>query len=212
MIRKIYISVFIIILGSNCAKAQEVIRSSNDNAFDQLFSFAWDVNIPTGNKFVDATSWAGGRIEFRKMLKNNISIGTDLSWNSYYEYKSYQTYSVNATTDITTDLYKYNYTLPMALLIHKYFPSDGILVPYVGFGIGATYSEPRLIFNIYELIYDNWGFLIRPEVGAIIKFDRAGDVGAIIGARYSYSTNSEEDLHIESLESIGFQLGICWTY
>ena len=148
MIRKIYISLFIILLGSNISKAQELIRSAGDNAFDQMFSGSWDVNIPTGNNFVDATSWAGGRIEFRKMLKNNISVGTDISWNSYFEYKSSQTYSVNANTDITTDLYKYNYTLPLALLVHKYFPSSGILIPYAGFGIGATYSEPRLIFNI----------------------------------------------------------------
>jgi hypothetical protein len=213
MIRKIYSILFIILLGSNISNAQEA-GSTSSSAFDNFFTFAWDVNIPTGNKYVDEVSWAGGKLEYRKMLANvdNVSVGFDLSWNSFYQYKSYQTYSYSPTTDITTDLYKYNYTLPLALTVHKYFPGNSIFIPYGGLGLGATYGRPSIIFNIYELYDDNWGFLIRPEIGTIIKFDQTSDVGILLGARYSYSTNKEEAFHIDGLESIGFQLGICWLY
>jgi hypothetical protein len=213
MIRKIYTLVLIMVLGSFASKAQQG-GSSVSSAFDNFFTFAWDVNIPTGTKFVDATSWAGGKLEYRKMLANvdNVSVGLDMSWNSYFEYKNYQTYHYNDRTDITTDLYKYNYTLPLALTIHKYFPNNSIFIPYGGIGIGATYSRPSLIFNIYEIYEDNWGFLLRPELGTIIKFDHTSDMGILLGARYSYSMNKEEAFHIDGLESIGFQLGLVWLY
>ena len=146
------------------------------------------------------------------MIDHNLSIGLDLSWNSYYEYKSYQTYHVDANTDVTTDLYKYLYTLPMAVTAHYYFDTDGIFKPYIGLGMGAVYSSPRLYFNIYELDEENWGFLMRPEIGTIIKFDRTADMGILVGARYSMSTNQEPTFRIENLQAIGFQLGLVWTY
>jgi len=214
MIRKIYSLLFIILLGSNISKAQEA-GSSAGIAFDNFFTIGWDVNIAMGNKFVDDVSFAGGKLEYRKMLANvdNVSLGFDFSWNSFHEYKEYQTYSYNATTDITTDLYKYNYTLPMAITVHKYFPSGtGIFIPYGGVGLGATYGRPSIIFNIYELYEDNWGFLIRPEIGTIIKFDPTSGTGLLLGVRYSFSTNQEEAFKIDNLESLGFNLGICWSY
>jgi hypothetical protein len=216
MIRKIYSLLIIVLLSCLSGHAQDgyVASGAAGNAFSNLFTIGWDVNIPTGNKYVSDISWAGGKLEYRKMLDNdkNISIGFDLSWNSFFEYKTYQTYHISDNTDITTDLYKYNYTLPMALTVHKYFKGNGIFIPYFGLGLGATYSRPSLIFNIYEIYDDNWGFLARPELGTIIKFDHNSDVGLLLGARYSFSTNQAEGFRIDNLESIGFNLGVCWLY
>ena len=208
MNRKIYSLLLITFLGSNCLYAQE----SSGHGFDNFFTFAWDVNIPLGDKFVDATSFSGAKLEYRKMISQNVSIGLDMSWNSFYEYQSYQTYHVDANTDITTDLYKYLYTLPIAVTAHYYFSSHGIFQPYVGLGMGAVFSEPKLYFNIYELNQENWGFLLRPELGTVIKFDPAGDMGVLVAARYSMSSNSEPTFKIENLQSIGFQLGLVWLY
>jgi hypothetical protein len=211
---KIFVFLFVILLGANYSKAQDFTPSSRgSNAFEKFFSFAWDVTIPTGNKFIDNTSYAGGKFEWRKMTAaENVSIGFDISWNSLHEYKPYQTYQVNANTDVTTDLYKYNYLLPMALTVHKYFPGGSIFVPYVGLGLGAVYSSPSLLFNIYALNYYNWGFLMRPEIGTIIKLDRTADVGVLVAAQYSYSTNQESELHIDKLEAVNLNLGLVWLY
>ena len=193
-----------VVIGSNTAKAQ--------GPFDQLLTFGWDVNIPLGDKYVDDISWAGGKFEFRKMIDEKMSLGFDLSWNSYYTYVDYQTYHLNATTDATTDLFKYNYTLPMAITADWYFPGGGHFIPYVGLGMGAMYSQPKLYFNIYEFNEENWGFLVRPEIGTIIKFDPAGDVGLMLAARYSYSTNEEPKFRISNLQALGFNLGFVWLY
>lgn len=207
MSRTLFSLLLVALLGSKATFAQ------SDKAFDEFFTFGWDVNIPMGDKFVDATSYAGGKMEFRKMVKHNLSIGLDLSWNSYYEYQPYQTYRVNESTDITTDLYRYNYTLPMAITGHYYFDTNSrIFQPYAGLGLGAVYAEQKLYVNIYELSGDNWGFLARPEIGTIIRFHQDSDMGLLLGARYSYSTNSNDSFKIDNLQALGFNLGFVWTY
>jgi outer membrane protein W len=212
MNRYLYSFLFCIVVGLNSVNAQGP-PSSAGNPFDIFYTFAWDVNFPLGDKFVDAASYAGAKFEIRKMIGDNLSVGLDLSWNSYYEYKAYQTFHASTGTDVTTDLFKYNYTLPIAATAHYYFPSaGGIFIPYVGLGLGATYSTPRIYANIYEFQGENWGFLVRPELGTVIKFNPDAGMGVLVGARYSYSTNEEPVFKIQSLQSIGFQLGLVWLY
>jgi hypothetical protein len=211
IMNRIILSTFLLIfLGAKTMSAQS--NSFVERAFDDFFTFAWDVNIPMGDKFVDKISYAGAKMEYRKMIDQNFSLGFDLSWNSYYELVPSKTYHLNETTDITTDLYRYNYTLPMAVTANYYLNSSSIVKPYVGLGMGALYSTPKLYFNIYEIDEENWGFLVRPELGAIIKFDQAADIGILLAARYSMSTNEETSFRIENLQALGFQLGFVWLY
>ena len=204
MKRFIYSAILAVFLG-NAAFAQ-------DKPFDQLLTFGWDVNIPMGDKYVDEVSFAGGKFEFRKMIDDRMSLGIDISWNSYYEYVPYQTFHINTSTDASTDGFKYNYTLPLTLTYHYYWPTAGIFIPYAGLGMGAMYAQPKLYFNIYEINEENWGFLIRPEVGTVIKFNPASDVGLMLGARYSVSTNEEPIFRISNLQALGFNLGFVWLY
>src|SRR4030095_13994850 len=126
MYRKLYLFLFAAVFAANTASAQEPAPSYSPSfIFDNFFAFAWDVSTPTGEKYVDDFSFAGGSVTYRKMLKNKFSVGLDLTWNSYYEYKPFQTFHLNNNTDVTTDLYKYNYTLPMAVTLHNYFPVSG---------------------------------------------------------------------------------------
>jgi len=206
MYRKIFSLLIISFLGILNVNAQ------GGHGFDNLFTFAWDITIPMGDKFVDHTSLAGGKIEYRKMIDHNFSLGLDVSWNSNDEYVSTSTYHLDENTDVTTDLYKYLYTLPLAVTAHYYFNGSGIFQPYAGLGVGALYSTPRLYFNIYQFEEENWGFLLRPEVGTVIKFDPASEMGALVAARYSISTNQEPKLRIDNLQSLGFQVGLVWLY
>jgi hypothetical protein len=202
----------LLLIGAADVRAQDA-GTSYDPVFESFFTFDWEISVPASDQFVDATSTTGGRLEYRKMLDNNFSLGFDVSWNSFYKYQPYQTYHLNSTTDITTDLYKYNYTLPLALTAHKYFSvAGGHVVPFAGLGLGATYCRPSVFFNIYELYEENWGFLVRPEVGAIVKLGSTGDWGILAGARYSYSTNKETSFKIDKLKALSFQLGFAWMY
>src|SRR6476469_7058513 len=44
------------------------------------FMIGYEVGI-SSNDFISSTSWRGGRIEYRHMIKPNISVGISGSWN-----------------------------------------------------------------------------------------------------------------------------------
>ena len=96
----------------------------------------------------------------------------------------------------------------MAINAHHYFHVNNRLYPYVGLALGATYAEMKLYYNTYVSSDYNWGFLIRPEVGAIYKFFENDSWGVLLGVRYNYSTNTASSFKINGIQSIGFQLGI----
>jgi len=52
-----------------------------------FYLFGWDVNAPLNNKnFIDRTSFAGGKAEGRFFVTPNISVGSEISWSSLYQY------------------------------------------------------------------------------------------------------------------------------
>ena len=204
MRRKIIILVILLLPLTFMANAQSIHHAG---LFYDMFSFAWDVNVPVNNTFVSQTSYDGFKMEGRRMIKDNSSIGLELSWNGYYQYRPRKTYELQNGA-VTTDFYSYIYTLPMAVNVHHYFHAGKVVTPYVGLALGATYSEQRLYYNTYVSYADNWGFLVKPELGAILKFNEHSGFGLLIGADYSYSTNSEDAFSISSLQSFGLQLGL----
>jgi hypothetical protein len=210
MFRNILFSLLFILMASVSSFAQ------NDNQrplFKQMGFLSWDVNIPVDNDFVSSTSYKGGSFGFRKMLKNGkVSVGGDISWNTFQEYADRKTYQLENNGAVTTDFVKYIYTLPLSLNSHYYFTSEKLINPYIGIGIGATYASEELYYNTYVTEDDQWGFLVRPEVGAIIKFQPYSGWGIILGGRYNYSTNEQTDFDIKSLQSLELQLGIAWNW
>jgi hypothetical protein len=175
-----------------------------------LFAFGWDINVPLNNKnFIERTSFYGGKIEGRFFITPKISVGGELSWSSSYQYQPKRTYDFGNGA-ITTDLYKYIYSVPFNLNAHYYFMDDKLVMPYAGLGVGAMYSEQDVYFNIYNLYSTNWGFLLRPEAGALIKFGPNSTTAALLGVRYNYATNREADFNIDKIKSLSFQVGIAF--
>lgn len=176
-----------------------------------IFMGSWEIGVPTNNDFLNKTSAAGGRFEYRHMINPHVSIGAGMSWNSFEQYTGRKTYqSKDGGSAITTDVIKDIYTLPITAGIHYYFGDPHSKIkPYAGIGIGAQYSEQDVYFNIYEITYDNWGFCVRPEVGAIMPFNE--NVGGFISAAYNYSTNKNDDFDISSLMHFAFNIGIAFS-
>lgn len=182
--------------------------------FHQMAYLNWDISFPTGNlsNFTGATSYSGGTFGYRKMLsKGNVSIGGDISWHSFSEYKARKTYQLDAGA-ITTDLYSYVYELPFGVTTHYYFNGGKHFMPYAGLCIGANYSQQDLCYNTYVTSYDNWGLYLRPEIGAVIRFDEYAHWGVLVGAKYNYSTNKTDNFKLDNQSSFGASLGIAWDW
>jgi outer membrane protein W len=173
------------------------------------FLIGYEVAVPT-NDLVSGTSWAGGRFEYRRMVKSNVSVGIGLSWNSFDDYVPRTTYQKpDGTGALTTDLVKDIYTVPITLEAHYYFKAGKNLQPYIGLGLGTEYTDQNLYFNIYGLEENNWGFVARPQVGIIMPFSKT--TGLYLSAAYNYATNKNEAYNTNSLSQFAVSLGFIFS-
>ncbi len=173
------------------------------------FLIGYEVAIPAGD-LLSKTTWRGGRVEYRNMIKPNLSLGIGLSWNSFDEYVPRTTYQKpDGTGAVTTDLVKYVYTVPITASIHYYFNPTKKLFPYAGLGLGTQYADQLLYYNIFQSEEINWGFVARPELGLIYSF--TDQTGMFLSGAYNYSTNKNDAFNLDHLAhfaiTIGFMFG-----
>jgi outer membrane protein W len=175
-----------------------------------FFGLSWEVAVPSNNAYLSKTSWAGGRIEYRHMIKKDISLGIGMSWNSFDQYVGQKTYTGNGgASAVTTDMIRQIYTLPLTALVHYYPSTNGkTFKPFVGLGIGAQYAEQNSYFNIYQLSNNNWGFALRPEIGA--NYMLASEISILGTVGYNWASNKNDGLGLTSLSQFTFNLGLGW--
>ncbi len=161
MFRKLLISMIAIPIALS-ASAQ----GNHTPAFtDELFGLSWDINIPVNNNFTNKTSLDGFQMDYRKMIKPDLSVGLEINWASYEQYYPRKTYQI-PNGAVTTDFYSYLYTFPLAVSIHHYFHvNSNIIFPYAGIALGATYAEMKLFYNTYVIKRLQLGFPDQARTG-----------------------------------------------
>ncbi len=204
------LAAFMAILTAHTSKAQDMTpMSSGGGKLVNMYGLSWEISVPTNSEFLDKTSLAGGKFEYRHFLAGKpISFGVSIGWNSYEQYIPTQTISYdNGTKAITTDMDRNIYTVPVAALAHYYFNWGKPVLPYIGVGIGAQYAEQTIYYNIFETDEYNWGFLVRPELGVLIR-PKMRNWGILANAGWSYATNKNDLFDINSLKNFSFNIGL----
>ena len=178
-------------------------------AQSNLIGGAWNINFPTNTDYLTKTSLAGGKIDYRHFIKHtNYSFGFALDWASYEQYFPRQTFQKpDGNGAVTSDFVAQVYQVPFVATFHYYFKESKMLKPFVGIGLGASYMEQSLYYNVYVSDENNWGFVARPELGAIIK-PHGNSWGFLLGANYSIATNKTELLDKNSFSNFGLNIGI----
>ena len=175
-----------------------------------LFGVSWEVAFPVGD-FIGKTSFSGAKLEYRHFVKPSFSIGTTLSWNNYEEYVSKKTYeNADQTQAVTTDNDRIVFNLPITADFFYYFQSSGKIKPYAGVGLGAQYSAQEVYYNIYVSEEKNWGFVARPQIGALIHLQPTNPTFFMVGAGYNYATNKNESFKVDNLANFWVSIGVCF--
>ena len=170
------------------------------------FSIAWEVAFPS-NDFLSETSWRGGRIEYQRMLKANLSVGISGSWNSFEQYVPKTTYQKpDGSGAITTDIVKHLYSVPITANVKYYFKAMNKLLPFAGLGLGTQYCDQTIYFNIYGIEDDSWGFAARPELG--IAYPVSDNTAIYLSGTYNYASNKSDLTNESGLSHIAIALGV----
>jgi len=173
-----------------------------------IWNFQWVMGLPVGptSDFVDQFSVRGLGIEGRGYVTDNLTIGGRAAWSTFYKDFGRVTESVG---NYTINGYKRRYinAIPLTINAHYYFV-NGIVMPYVGVGVGAYYVETRDFMGIYYLREKAWHFGVAPELGIEIPFG-SSNTGLNFAVKYNYAAKTKDTREVGWLE---IDLGIAYIF
>jgi outer membrane protein len=157
---------------------------STVTAQTSYMSWQYTMGFTTGNlnDYISQTSFRGVTYDYTKLVNGGVGVGLEIGWNTFYEKKSYDTYSYN-NFDLSGKQYRYTNNVPLLFTVSYYVSPDDDFTPFVGLGIGTMWSERATAFGTHTLYRDAWPFTLRPELG--ILFDTGG-VGLALSGKYYY--------------------------
>ena len=157
--------------------------------------------------FTKDVSFRGVGVDFRKMVKPNLSFGLSANWNVFHSTSDEMISLRNlgqrqAAADISGRQNRITNSFPILLNLHYYLiGSNDSRVPFVGFGAGASYIESRLEIGTFAVTEDNWHFTLAPEVG--IGIQASYDIYVVLSAKYNYAFKADGVQHSYLGVSIG---------
>lgn len=172
-------------------------------------ALSWEIAFPSDNNYLSKTSFSGWRLEYRRMLKPTLSVGLAASWNAFDSYFGTKTYkSADGASAVTTDMVRQVYTVPITLITH-YYPATNnkMLKPYGGVGLGTQYTEHNTYYNIYQATENNWGFVVRPEIGTLVRFGTS-PASALLSIGYNIATNKNKVFDVNGINQFTINIGI----
>lgn len=176
--------------------------------FDRLFFIGWNANTPLANQdFVGSPTARGLRVGYRELIREQVTIGFDLTMATYDQYIPRQTYYSPGsafTTDFTHFVNTYGATLSGEYL----FFQERRLMPYAGIGVGVAYNNYQVFYNVFGTADDAFGFLARPRVGTWYRFSERSSWGLNVSIHLEYSTAKSEEMGYNYFLNPGFEIGL----
>lgn len=183
----------------------------NAQYYSKYFALALDFNKPILNKeFVSNISQKSYKLVYREFISDRFSVGGELGMATYSGYIPPYVY-VQDNTSIYTDIYSYVYNYTIALSGEYFFTTDKIVMPYVGFGLGAAYNQFTMYYNVFQQQDNRWGAMVRPHAGAIFRFGKKSNWGIMSDVHLDYSTTKSEDTDYDKgFANVGLQVGLVY--
>lgn len=181
----------------------------------QNLSMNYQMSVPTGSvkNFIDKASFRGFGINYHYFVDKaeHVSVGLDISWNTYYnDYQDitgkFKFKNDNNIYTITGNQYRYINFVPMlAQARYSFCNNMALFRPYVGMGVGTSWCEKRTEVGQLRSDISRWQFAMSPEVGVTINASSA--LGVNVGAKYMYATQAA-DGRIPEISQFTFSIGL----
>ncbi len=143
----------------------------------------------------------GVDFEVEKFLSESLSVGFVTSWVVFRDKISDELFEYNNTT-ISGIQYRYLNTVPINLNVKKYFSRE-TYAPYVGLGLGTSYTQAQTDLGILSFTDDKWQFNFAPEIGVLYLLPR--DRLASFKIKYNYSPKSGD---FDAVSYLSFGIGV----
>lgn len=185
------VAVAVLLLAGSTAQAQYAYSrpSAGFTPGKTLVVANWEISAPLSDLKTYTPDWSfrGFSMESRYMLANRLSLGGSLSINRF------TTTDMNGQADIkngtiTGPVFRYFDSFAIRALVHYYF-MDGPIQPYVGAGIGGTWTYSYLQVVDLAATTNNFNFIVDPEIGVLWELMHGPtSLHLNLAIRYTYTT------------------------
>lgn len=190
---KKYIVVTLICLAS-------IISVAQNNTVVRI-NFLPAISLGKTADFTQGFSPRGSEVSFDKFIAEDLSVGLSLGWNVFRSKITGKSFEYNDFL-VTGTQFRYTNIVPVNIKANKYFGSSE-RKPFIGIGIGTTYTKQTNNTGIFSFVDDQWQFNLSPEAG-IQAMINPGLIGSF-KIKYSYSLKANG---FPAMSYIGFGFGI----
>ncbi|MFH1161574.1 MAG: hypothetical protein V1733_11625 [bacterium] len=186
--------------------------SGFEKPVDSYYSLNWNISVPISNfnKWIAPASFLGFSFSGRYFLVDGVGLGFHIGYNNYYEKVGYKTYYFNSGA-ISASHYSYTYLVPFRMDIFYHLKPAGLVSTYIALGIGGDYQENHLLIQETDIYETTWNFLLAPEIGTIIRFDKGSSWGVRLGVNYTFTTGGITAFDLKNFQLVNFNIGVAYT-
>ena len=175
------------------------------NAQDRFAKLNWEISLPMGDldEFLvnENVTFGGISYDYRKIVKENITVGGNISWNFFNG--STREELVSGTTTVSGLRQFYFNAIPIMVNAH-YYKDIGESQIYFGTGVGGVWTLQRTDIGSYFTDNDNFQFGLMPEIGFNIPISFTSNLN--ISAKYNLAFASAN-----GIEASYMAFGIGWS-
>jgi opacity protein-like surface antigen len=172
-----------------------------------IFMIEYPIAFGVGDlgEFIDEPSFRGIGLGYRKVVDEEIAVGLDVGWQTFYEAMDLATYT-DGTQSITGKQFRYMNMFTASVQVDKVFSPGSDLRPFVGIGAGTSNARRRVDMGQWSLEKDPWQFMLQPEAGVSLYLTNGNAM--MLSANYFWGFKTQQ-LEAQSFLSlnIGYAFG-----
>ncbi|PLX11739.1 MAG: hypothetical protein C0598_07510 [Marinilabiliales bacterium] len=174
-----------------------------------VWNFDWNIGFGLGEtgEFISNPSGRGFSIDGRGFVTDNITVGGIVGWNTFYQNEGFVTEDYESGVTVNGYKRKYINVLPIMVNTHYYLAQTTVM-PYIGFGVGATYAERRDYMGIYYVEESAWHFSVAPELGIVYPFG-SSNTGINANVKYNYAAKTKDT---KAVSFLSVNIGISYVF
>jgi len=177
-----------------------ILASAQGETYVKL-NFLPAISLGETADFSKNISPRGTELEVDRFINETLSVGLSIGWNLFREKVEGESFEYEDLL-ITGTQFRYTNIVPLNLKVKKYF-GDFEHSPFLGLGLGTSYSRQNNDAGIFSFVKDQWQFNISPEVG--MQFVTSPDVMLLLKIKYSYSFEAN---NFPAMSYLGLGIGI----
>lgn len=160
-------------------------------AQQNIYILEYPISVGVGdmNTFIDEPSFRGFNFGYRSLIENNMAVGFDMGWQTFFEKRDLDTY-FDGTAALTGVQYRYSNCFTASAQVDYVFSDGKDIRPFIGFGAGTMYVRRTLDMGLYRLEKDPWQFMMQPEAGVSIYLENGNAV--MFTANYYWGIKTQE--------------------